>query len=148
MKKFIIFILFLLIVNPAFAGNVLQQQDEVKFVQKVANKPLPNHYGKDYLIREDYYGYQNGKDSFYGDIVNTLNDINKSNIPNKEINMRYLKLLKTKIETIVKLANNNVDNNMRLNTVSAKIIIDDNDYKKLNSAVKEIIHFANFSMFN
>lgn len=148
MKKFLILILFLLTVNPIFAGNLLQQQDELKFIQKVANDPLPTQYGKDYLIREDYYGYWNGKNSGYGYVVNALENISKSNIPNKDLNIKYLTLIKTKIETIVKLQNNTIDNNMRINAVNKKIIIDDEDYKKLSSDVRELIIMLNYLMFD
>lgn len=150
-KIFRLFILSLCLLSlqlNCFAGNVLQQQDELKFIQKVSNDPLPTHYGKDYLIREDYYGYLNGKDSLYGEIVNTLDDMSKTNIPNKELNIKYLTLLKTKIETIVKLQNNSIDNNMRLNAARQKIIIDDEDYKKLIKEVKELINISNFGLFN
>ena len=98
-KLFVLSLCLFMISIPCFAGNILQQQDELKFIQKVANNPLPTNYGKDYLIREDYYAYWNGKDSFYGHVINTLEDISKSNIPNKELNIKYLKLLKNKIET-------------------------------------------------
>lgn len=148
MKRIILTILLLFLALPCFAGNVLQQQDELKFVQKVANDPLPTKYGKDYLIREDYYGYLNGKDSLYGEIVNTLNDISKSSIENKDLNIKYLALMKTKIETIVKLQNNNIDNNMRKNAASQKIIVADEDYKKLIKEVKELINISNFSLFD
>lgn len=148
MKRIIIFILFLLIVNPVLAGNVLQQQDELKYIQEIGNNPMPLHYGKDYLIREDYYGYYNGKNSVYGYVVNTLEDISKSNILNKDLNIKYLTLLKTKIETIVKLQNNNIDNNMRLNAARQKIIIDDDNYKKLSQQVKDILTMCNCVMFD
>lgn len=141
-KIFRLFVLSLCLLSlqlNCFAGNVLQQQDELKFVQKRANDPMPTYYGKDYLIREDYYGYHNGKDSLYGMVVNTLEDISTSNIPNKEINIKYLKLLKNKVEIIVSLRNNSIDNNIRLNAVNKKIIVDDEDYKKLTPDVKEII---------
>lgn len=148
MKKSIILVVSLVVlISPCFAGNLLQQQDELKFIQKVANDPLPTQYGKDYLIREDYYGYWNGKDSLYGEIVNTLDDMSKTNIPNKELNIKYLTLLKTKIETIVKLQNNSIDNNMRLNAARQKIIINDDDYKKLSSDVKDLIIMLNYLMF-
>ena len=149
MKKIIILILCLFMLSiPCFAGNLLQQQDELKFVQKVANDPLPTQYGKDYLIREDYYGYLNGKNSGYGYVVNTLEEISKSDIPNKDLNIKYLTLLKTKIETIVKLQNNNIDNNMRLNAVRQKIIIDDEDYKKLSAKVRDLIIMLNYAMLD
>lgn len=148
MKRIILTILLLFLALPGFAGNILQQQDELKFVQKVANDPLPTHYGKDYLIREDYYGYWNGKNSGYGYVVNTLEYISKSDIPNKELNIKYLTLLKTKIETIVKLQNNSIDHNMRLNATRQKIIIDDEDYKKLSSDVRHLIIMLNYLMFD
>lgn len=150
-KIFRLFILSLCLLSlqlNCFAGNVLQQQDELKFVQKRANDPIPIHYGKDYLIREDYYGYWNGKNSVYGYVVNTLEDISKSNIPNKELNIKYLKLLKNKIETIVKLQNNTIDNNMRKNSASQKIIVDDEDYKNLSTDVQDIIIMCNYAMFD
>ncbi len=147
-KLFVLSLCLFMISIPCFAGNILQQQDELKFIQKVANNPLPTNYGKDYLIREDYYAYWNGKDSFYGHVINTLEDISKSNIPNKELNIKYLKLLKNKIETIVKLQNNSIDNNMRKNAASQKIIIEDDDYKKLSEDTKNIILSANFGFFD
>ena len=149
MNKAIVFILlgFMIFTAPWFAGNLLQQQDELKYIQKVGNNPISIYHGKDYLIREDYYGYHNGKNSVYGYVVNTLEDISKSNIPNKELNMRYLKLLKNKIETIVNLQNNSIDNNMRLNSVNRKIIVDDSDYQKLSQKVKDIIIMCNYTMF-
>lgn len=143
-KLFVLSLCLFMISIPCFAGNILQQQDELKFVQKFANYPLPIHYGKDYLIREDYYAYWNGKDSFYGHVVNTLEDVTKANIPHKDLNINYLKLVKTKIETIVKLQNNTIDNNMRKNAASQKIIIEDDDYKKLSEDTKNIILSANF----
>ena len=148
MKRIILTILVLFLALPCFAGNLLQQQDEINFIQKVANDPLPTQYGKDYLIREDYYGYWNGKDSLYGEIVNTLDDISKTNISNKDLNIKYLTLIKTKIETIVKLQNNTIDNNMRLNAARQKIIIDDEDYKKLIKDVQRLIIMSNFALFD
>lgn len=147
-RLFILSLCLFMLSIPCFAGNVLQQQDELKFVQKRANDPIPIHYGKDYLIREDYYGYWNGKNSVYGYVVNTLEDISKSNIPNKELNIKYLKLLKNKIETIVKLQNNTIDNNMRKNSASQKIIVDDEDYKNLSTDVQDIIIMCNYAMFD
>ena len=143
MKRIIITILILFLALPCFAGNLLQQQDELKFVQKVANDPLPTHYGKDYLIREDYYGYHNGKDSLYGSVVNYLEDLSKSNLPYKDINIKYLSLLKSKIDTIVKLQNNSIDNNMRVNSASQRIIVDDKDYNSLSNTSKELINAYN-----
>ena len=143
MKRIILTILILFLALPCFAGNVLQQQDELKFVQKVANDPLPTQYGKDYLIREDYYGYLNGKDSLYGSVVNYLKDLSKSNLPYKDLNIKYLSLLKSKIETIVNLQNNSIDNNMRVNAACQRIIVDDKDYNSLSNTSKELINAYN-----
>lgn len=143
MKRIILTILILFLALPCFAGNVLQQQDELKFVQKVANDPLPTQYGKDYLIREDYYGYLNGKDSLYGSVVNYLKDLSKSNLPYKDLNIKYLSLLKSKIETIVNLQNNSIDNNMRVNAACQRIIVDDKDYNSLSNTSKELINIYN-----
>ena len=148
MKNFLILILSFFFVLPAFAGNLLQQQDELKFIQEVANDPIPTNYGKDYLIREDYYGYWAGKDSLYGEIVNTLEDLSKIKNTNNDINIKYLNLIKNKIEIIVKLQNNSIDKNMRLNAARSKIIVDDTDYKNLSNDVKNLIQMVNLTMFD
>ena len=148
MKKIVFTILILFLTLPCFAGNLLQQNDELEYVQKNGMLPTPIYYKKDYLVREDYYGYLHGKNSVYGYIINTLEDISKSNIPHKDLNIKYLNLAKTKIETIVKLKNNDIDNNMRLNAVNKKIVIDDADYTKLSDETKQIMIMCNIGMFD
>ena len=142
MKKIIVLLVSLFcLISPAFAGNLLQQQDELKFVQKMSNNPMPTQYGKDYLIREDYYGYFNGKESTYGLILYYIDEAKKS----KNISdLKYLNLAKSKIEIIAKLQNNDTDRNMRADAVNKKIIIEDSDYKKLSKDIKEIITMINF----
>ena len=82
MKKLIIFVLFLLIANPVFAGNVLQQQDELKLIQTHFSKTyVPVKSDSVYLIKEDYQVYLEKGDSLYGRFTETFNDIKKSNIP-------------------------------------------------------------------
>ena len=68
-KLLVIFLMFLAL--PCFAGNLLQQEDEVRFAREIAKaqETFPN-YSKEFLIREDYNGYMNGKDSLYGLVVN------------------------------------------------------------------------------
>lgn len=148
MKRIISAVLILFLTLPCFASNLLQQNDELKYVQKNGMFPTPIYYKKDYLVREDYYGYLHGKNSVYGYIINTLEDISKSNIPHKDLNIKYLNLAKTKIETIVKLKNNDIDNNMRLNAVNKKIVIDDADYIKLSYETKQIMIMCNIGMFD
>ncbi len=144
MKKFFIFLVSLFcLTTPAIAGNVLQQQDEVKFVQKVANKPLPNHYGKDYLIREDYYTYFNGGESTYGLLLYYIDEAKKNK---NVVDLKYLNLAKSKIETVAKLQNNDIDSRMRINSINKKVIIEDTDYQKLSKDVKDLITMINFLM--
>lgn len=145
MKKSIILVVSLVVlISPCFAGNLLQQQDELKFIQKVANDPLPTQYGKDYLIREDYYGYWNGKNSGYGAILYELDEQEKSQNINKQINIKYLKLMKNKIDTYISTQNNYIDNNKRRNIILSKIIINDNEYLKLTENTKLLIYLYNY----
>lgn len=137
-KLLIIFLMFLSL--PCFAGNLLQQEDEVRFVREMTKEQqetFPN-YPKQYLIKQDYEAYFNGGDSFYGEIANTIKDISKTNIPNKELNLDYLKLVRNKMQII-----STMPQNSNINPVQSKIIIEDNDYKKLDKKVREIIIFAN-----
>lgn len=124
---------------PCFAGNLLQQEDEVRFAREIAKaqEDFPN-YPKQYLIKQDYEAYFNGGDSIYGEIVNMIKDISKINMPNKELNLDYLKLIRNKMQIIA-----TIPQNSNINPVQSKIIIEDNDYKKLDKKVREIIIFAN-----
>lgn len=142
-KLLIIFLMFLSL--PCFAGNLLQQGDEVRFMEKVANDPIPTQYGKDYLIREDYYGYMNYKDSYYGEIVNTLEDATKLQL--NKIDIKYLELIKSKIDLIVSLKNNDVNSNSRRKAASKKIVVDDVEYKLLSKEVKNLILIGNICCF-
>ena len=55
--------------------------------------------------------------------------------------------IKNKIDTIVKIQNISIDNNLRLKAVNKKIIIEDNDYKKLSKETKELITGFNVILF-
>lgn len=124
---------------PCFAGNLLQQEDEVRFAREIAKaqETFPN-YSKEFLIREDYNGYMNGKDSLYGLVVNTMEDISKTNILNKELNLHYLKLAKDKLQIIA-----TTPQSSNINPAKSKIVIDDTDYKKLDKQVKTVILSVN-----
>ena len=147
MKKFIIFVLFLLISNPVFAGNLLQQEEEARF----ANQMIKNGYvlpsDKVYLIKEDYYVYLHKGDSTYGLILNLIDEYQASNIPNKDLNIRYLKLLKAKIDNVVSVQDTSLDGGKALKSSLSKIIIDDNDYKKLDKKIREGVTAVNVMLF-
>lgn len=145
MKNIILLIFIMFVsVSPVFAGNLLQQQDEVRFIQQNYNNLTPINHNKDYLIREDYYCYRNGGETVYGLLLYYM-DIAKKQSQTTDFN--YLTLCKTKIDTIIKLQNNNVDSNMRRSSIIKKIIIDDNDYKKMTKDVKEFLIMINYMWF-
>ncbi len=149
MKKIIVLLVSLFcLISPAFAGNLLQQQDEVKFVQNLVNKPaFPVTSSKLELIKEDYWVYTQGGDCLYSDLVKNLKKLSANKSSENEINIKYLTLLKNKIDTIVKIQNISIDNNLRLKAVNKKIIIEDNDYKKLSKETKELITGFNVILF-
>lgn len=138
MKKLLVIFLILLSL-PCFAGNLLQQEDEVRFAREIAKaqEPFPN-YSKQYLVKQDYEAYYNGGDSVYGLVINTTEDISKTNILNKELNLHYLNLAKDKMQIIA-----TTPQNSNINPAKSKIVIDDTDYKKLDKEVKNIILIVN-----
>lgn len=136
---FIFCILYL--VSPCIAGNLLQQEYEVN--NATTDIKFPINYNKLYLLKEDYYGYLNGKKSIYGGIIYLIEKNEKDNIPNKALNLRYLNLAKAKFDKIILIQNSNLDQNIRLNSLASKIIIDDEDYQKLSTDIKEAIRIMN-----
>lgn len=142
MKKIIVVLCSLCLALPCLAGNLLQQEDELKFIKKVAKDPIQTYNGKNYLIREDYYGYLNGKNAYYGYIVNGIEDVNKSTNP--EINRYYLSLIKNKLDNAIDTKNNDLDNYRRLKFNLSKIIVDDEDYKKLTNETKNLLQMFNY----
>lgn len=146
--KHILIVLFILLsfASPVFAGNLLQQQDELKLLQTHFSKnKFPVSGNKVYLIREDYQGYLINMDSVYGRIVEMIEDIENSNMPNKSVNLNYLKLLLNKIDIIAK-GRKTLDYNTKTN-ILRKIIIDDSDYVKLYPNVKTMLLKTNIIMF-
>ena len=144
MKRIIITILLLFLALPCFAGNVLQQQDELKLLQTHFNKNyFPVRADKIYLIKEDYQVYLSHGDSIYGRIVESIVDIKKSNIPNKQLNLNYLELLLNKLNTVINIQDSTFNNQRFTNAALAKIIIDDDDYSKLTPKVREHLNKGN-----
>ncbi len=134
MKKLLVIFLILLSL-PCFAGNLLQQEDEVRFAREIAKEPAPN-YSKEFLIRQDYMSYINGKNALYGYVVNGIEDAHK--FKNPTLNQRYLKLIKNKIDNVL-TASGNVNYNL------TRIDIDDTDYEKLSDDTKRTICVFNIA---
>lgn len=138
MKRIIIFTLFLLIVNPVLAGNLLQQEFETAKMQEVAQQPALHNMSKRGLIEDDYLGYLNGKDSLYGVILYKKEELEKSSSPVKHINLRYLNLVLEGYNFVIKNKNPQMFQ-------PDKIIVDDKDYRQLDEDIKSII--SGFNMF-
>lgn len=147
MKKFIITLLLLSLSLPAFAGNLLQQEDEARFANQMIKNGDVLPSDKVYLIKEDYYVYLHKGDSTYGLILNLIDEYQASNIPNKDLNIRYLKLLKAKIDNVVSVQDTSLDGGKALKSSLSKIIIDDNDYKKLDKKIREGVTVVNVTLF-
>ena len=133
MKKFLILILFLLIVNPVFAGNLLQQEYETARMFKMAQDPIFYNKTAKGLIEDDYLTYlNNGGDSIYGLMKNK-----QKKLPKDSLDLKYINLMIAKYDIIVKNLNPQLVKHDR-------IIVDDEDYKKLSDDVKKIIAGLNF----
>lgn len=140
-KYILLIFCFLCFSLNCFAGNILQQQDEIDFLQKTNVQHKPN-YNPIWLIMEDYSGYVQGKNAFYGYIDNGLKDIDK--FPNKEINQKYLKLIKNKLDIIINSSSNTKSNYF----VLSKIVVDDADYQQLSENTKMIVQMYNYIVSN
>lgn len=147
MKRIILTILVLFLALPVFAGNLLQQEYETQFVQNIIKNGDIIPSDKVYLIKEDYYVYKNRGDSTYGLILNLIEKYQTANIPNKDLNIRYLKLLKSKIDNIVAIKDTSLDGGKTLKASLSKIIIDDEDYRRLEKEIREGITATNILFF-
>lgn len=137
MKRIILTVLILFLSLPCFAGNLLQQEYETKKAVKIASEPVFYNITKNRLLENDYMAYINGGGSMYGVWLKAKEDMEKSTIPNKTINLKYLSLIIDKYTITVKSLNRNL-------TPLQKIIIDDEDYGKLNNDVREFVSVYNF----
>ena len=147
MKRIILTILIIFLALPCFAGNLLQQEYETKFVNQMIKQGDVIPSDKVYLIKEDYYVYLHKGDSTYGLILNLIDEYQASNIHNKDINIRYLKLLKSKIDNVVAIKDTSLDGGKALKSSLSKIVIEDNDYKKLDKKIREGITSINILFF-
>lgn len=87
------------------------------------------------LLKEDYKGYIDGKNAYYGYVENSLKDL-KWGI-NYKINKTYLEKIKCKLDEIIKLENN--VNNYNLTIIE----IEKDDYIKLYDNTKRLIYLFN-----
>ncbi len=133
-KLLVIFLMFFSV--TLLCGNLLQQEDEVRFAREMAKEPALN-YSKEFLIREDYNGYMNGKNALYGYVVNGIEDAHK--FKNPTLNQRYLKLIKNKIDNVL-ASSGNINYNL------TRIDIDDTDYEKLSDDTKRTICVFNITI--
>ncbi len=125
-KLLVIFLMFLAL--PCFAGNLLQQEDEVRFAREiVAEDQNSSQYSKEFLLQDDYRGYLQGKDSLYGAILYALDEL-----PKNSIDYKYLDIASKKYELAIK------NNNAQLFKLQ-KIIIDDIEYKQLKKNTRVLI---------
>lgn len=130
MRKILAIFIYLLCFT-VFANNALQQQDEHNFY--LDNKNMFNsEHSIGFLIKEDYFGYQNNKNAYYGYIVNGIKDLSKSNSENDIINVKYLTFIKQ-----------NIDNYINKDTSMEYLYIDDSEYKKLFKETKNYIMMYN-----
>lgn len=131
MKRIIIFTLFLLIVNPVFAGNLLQQEYETQKASEVSRNPMTSNYTKEALLKNDYEGYLNGGRSLFG-MIRYIQEES----PKNSLDFKYADLMLKQYNMYVKTYNQKI---FQLK----KIIVDDTDYKLLKENTKEVISVFN-----
>lgn len=132
MKRIIIFTLFLLIVNPVLAGNILQQEYDTVKIQKFASDTDLRNYSKTTLLENDYIIYLQHGNSIFGELKKA-----QATLPKNSLDYRYINLAVKQYEMAIKTYNQNL-------VSMQKIIIDDEDYKKLTEETKSNIGAYNF----
>lgn len=141
MKKLIIFVLFLLIANPAFAGNLLQQEYETtKAVEISKDTSLYNKSAKG-LIQDDYLHYLNGGGSLYGVLIYKKEQLEKNVKSTNSLDLRYVNLMIKKYDLVIKGINNHL-------VKPDKIVVDDVEYKQLSEDVKNVMAGLNLIFSN
>lgn len=131
MKRIIITILLLFLALPCFAGNLLQQEYETAKMSEMAQEPAFYNMSKRGLIEDDYNAYMNGGGSMYG-----VFKYKQENLPKDSLDLKYVNLVLAKYDIIVKNINPQI-------IKPEKIIIDDEDYKRLSDDVKSDIALFN-----
>lgn len=137
MKKFIITLLLLSLSLPAFAGNLLQQEYETAKMSEMAQEQTFYNMTKERLLENDYQGYLNGGRSLYGYLLTAKKEAEQT----KNINdSKYVNLMINKYKTRIKTLNSDL---FQLQ----KIVVDDNEYKKLSELVKICLYFYNLMAY-
>ncbi len=113
-------------VSQKTKSNTLQQNYESSKTIKLSKE----------LIQEDIQGYYNYKNSLYGAAINALEDFEKSNDPNREINILYTKKFINNIECLSRRFDASYCG-------IQKIIVYDEDYTKLSDLTKLLIKILN-----
>lgn len=158
MKKFLLLILLLFLVQGAFAldldtvrqkavnvaasqglnvkqTNNLKQIKAEKEILKDLNTPqmrLKFHYG---ILSQDKEGFDDGSESLYGRLIQAIKD-NKNSL-----NTHYAKLAKALFDDILKVGFENTPTPAEFE--KKKIIIPDADFDFIDEDVREIIYALN-----
>ena len=131
MKRIILTILILFLSLPCFAGNVLQQEYETAKMAEMAQEPAFYNISKRGLIEDDYLHYLNGGGSLYGVLK-----YKQEKLPKDSLDLKYVNLMLAKYDIIIKNINPQL-------VKPDRIIIEDDDYKKLSDDVKSDIALFN-----
>lgn len=137
MKNLLLLFVLCLFSLPVFAGNLLQQEYEIKEAVKVTQDLSFHNLSKRGLLENDYQCYLNGGGSLYGVMKYEQERLQKITTPEKNLDLRYINLALKKYDLIIKNQNPHLVH-------PDKIIIDDKDYKILTDNTKSII--AGFNM--
>jgi len=133
MKKIICFLMFISLILPVYGGE-LQNKFDAEYNLK-NNIDIKDYEGIDYkyLLKEDYNMYASSKGgSIYGVLQKIKEDINGGKISNPEKNMEYIQIMEYAINGVL-------ENNRKLDFID----VSDEDFKRLNTEVKNLLCFYN-----
>lgn len=132
MRKFLVFLmLFVSFIQPCLAGNVLQQEYELKVVSSYYSNPVLQTVDKKALFRDDYTTHQMGGISFYDKCLEARNTA-------PSLDKKYLNIIIKNYEVALKAPDS---------YQMQRLIIDDKDYEYLNFNTKKNIAVYNLMAF-
>lgn len=134
MKRIILTILLLFLALPCFAGNLLQQEYETTKMAEMAQSPAFYNKTAKGLIEDDYLHYLNGGGSLYGVLRHK-----QQNLPEDSLDLKYVNLMLARYDIIIKNINPQL-------VKPDRIIVEDDDYKKLSDDVKSVLSGFNLIM--
>lgn len=134
MKRIILIISVIFLMLPAFAGNILQQEYETAKMAEMAQDPVFYNKTTKGLIEDDYLHYLNGGGSLYGVLK-----YKQKNLPKDSLNLKYVNLMLAKYDIIIKNINPQL-------VKPDRIIVEDDDYKKLSDDIKSVMSGFNLIM--